>query len=299
MARLQGWAALAGGVGVIGLAGACLAGTIPALAQGQQGSSVAAALPNAGGSADRVQSLTPSGGKSGNTKQALGGPGAKKQLRTSCQQVVHIGDSTSDGLISSDYLPNPAQRLSARYAKVGVRKVYWEISGGRSIVETLENQPNAYTVAQRLLRNGYQGCWVLALGTNDTADVAVGSVVPIGARISRMMSLIGNQPVLWINVKSLLGSGPYSESDMQEWDSALLRACAKYPSMRIYDWADVVKTRWFISDGIHFTSAGYAARSRDIARALAEAFPAAPAAQPSSPSSAGQQNDAAGSCVVH
>jgi hypothetical protein len=114
-----------------------------------------------------------------------------------------------------------------------------------------------------------------------------------------MMSLIGNQPVLWINVKSLLSSGPYSETDMQEWDSALLRACAKYPAMRVYDWADVVKTRWFISDGIHFTSAGYAARSRDIARGLAEAFPAAPAAQPSSPSSAGQQNDATSGCVVH
>ncbi|HEU5421068.1 MAG TPA: acyltransferase family protein [Streptosporangiaceae bacterium] len=298
MARLQGWAALAGGVGVLGLAGACLAGVIPAMAPGQQSSSAAAALPNAGGNADRVQALAPSGGK-GSTKQAAGGPGARKQPRTSCQQVVHIGDSTSDGLISSDYLPNPAQRLSARYARVGVRKVYWEISGGRSIVETLEGQPNAYTVAQRLLRNGYQGCWVLALGTNDTADVAVGSVVPIGARISRMMSVLGSQPVLWINVKSLLSSGPYSETDMKEWDSALLRACARYPNMRVYDWADVVKTRWFINDGIHFTSPGYAARSRDIARALAEAFPAAPASQPSSPSSAGQQNDATGSCVVH
>ena len=296
MVRLQGWAALAGGVGVIAVAGACLAGVIPAVTPGQQSSASAAALPNAGGTSDRVQSL--SGGK-GSTKQALDGPAGKKRLRTSCQQVVHIGDSTSDGLISSDYLPNPAQRLSARYARIGVRKVYWEISGGRSIVETLEGAPNAYTVAQRLLRNGYQGCWVLALGTNDTADVAVGSVVPIAARISRMMSLIGSQPVLWINVKSLLGSGPYSESDMQEWNSALLRACARYPGMRVYDWADVVKTRWFISDGIHFTSAGYAARSRDIARALAQAFPAAPPGQASSPSSAGQQNSPAGGCVVH
>jgi len=34
-----------------------------------------------------------------------------------------------------------------------------------------------------------------------------------------------------------------------------------------------VRTRWFISDGIHYTSAGYAARSRMIARALAMAFP--------------------------
>ena len=46
--------------------------------------------------------------------------------------------------------------------------------------------------------------------------------------------------------------------------------------MRVYDWAAVAKPRWFISDGIHYTSAGYTARSRLIARALAAAFPAAP-----------------------
>lgn len=31
---------------------------------------------------------------------------------------------------------------------------------------------------------------------------------------------------------------------------------------------------WFVSDGIHYTSAGYAARAGLIAHALARAFPA-------------------------
>jgi len=44
--------------------------------------------------------------------------------------------------------------------------------------------------------------------------------------------------------------------------------------MRVYDWASDVKDAWFIEDGIHFTSPGYAARSRLIAEALAHAFPA-------------------------
>jgi 2-polyprenyl-6-methoxyphenol hydroxylase-like FAD-dependent oxidoreductase len=46
--------------------------------------------------------------------------------------------------------------------------------------------------------------------------------------------------------------------------------------MRVYDWASVAQRRWFISDGIHYTSPGYAVRSHDIAQALAQAFPAAP-----------------------
>jgi hypothetical protein len=34
-----------------------------------------------------------------------------------------------------------------------------------------------------------------------------------------------------------------------------------------------VRDGWFIDDGIHFTSTGYAARGRLIADALLEAFP--------------------------
>jgi lysophospholipase L1-like esterase len=194
-------------------------------------------------------------------------------VRTSCRSVVHMGDSTSDGLISPDYLPRPWQRIGAQYERVGVARFIPEISGGTSIVETSSGQPNAYAVAQQLARDGYRGCWVLALGTNDTADVAIGSQVGRPARIREMMRLLGSQPVMWVNVKSLLASGPYSEANMLAWNRALIRACARYPNMRVYDWASVVKNGWFISDGVHFTSRGYAARAHRVARALAGAFP--------------------------
>jgi hypothetical protein len=44
--------------------------------------------------------------------------------------------------------------------------------------------------------------------------------------------------------------------------------------MRVYDWAAVAKDRWFITDGIHYTSDGYANRGFLIANALARGFPA-------------------------
>jgi peptidoglycan/LPS O-acetylase OafA/YrhL len=192
---------------------------------------------------------------------------------TSCRSVVHIGDSTSDGLVSSDYLPDPAQQIPARYAQVGVSSVHMEVVGGTSIVEEYDSQPNAFDVASRYRQAGYHGCWVLALGTNDTADVAVGSAVGVAARITRMMSAIGNQPVLWITVRSLLSAGPYAEHNMRLWNQALYAAQARYPNMRIYDWASVAVPQWFISDEIHYTSPGYAARAELIADALAAAFP--------------------------
>jgi len=193
---------------------------------------------------------------------------------TSCRAVVHIGDSTSEGLISNDYLPDPGQQMGAQYARVGVRDTHFEITGATSIVETLPGGINAYDVAKGLAGDDYRGCWVIALGTNDTADVYVGSSVGLSARIKEMMSVIGNQPVMWVNVKSLVGSGPYAEDNMLKWNTALLQACARYPNMRIFDWASAVRDNWFISDGIHFTSPGYAARAHLIANALAQAFPA-------------------------
>jgi peptidoglycan/LPS O-acetylase OafA/YrhL len=194
--------------------------------------------------------------------------------RTSCRAVVHIGDSTSEGLVSSDYLPDPAQRLGAQYARVGLTREHFEITGATSIVETLAGGTDAYDVARGLSRHGYHGCWVIALGTNDTADIYVGSSVALSTRIKRMMSVIGGQPVMWVNVKSLVASGPYAETNMQLWNQALMQACSRYPNMRVFDWASLVQDRWFIPDGIHYTSPGYAARAHLIASALAEAFPA-------------------------
>jgi hypothetical protein len=201
-------------------------------------------------------------------------PGAAPATLTSCDAVVYIGDSTSEGMVMSSYLPDPARRLDAQFARVGATSQYIEISGARSTVETLSGQANAYDVASQLVSNGFRGCWVLALGTNDTANIYAGSPIGRMARIERMMSVVGDQPVLWVNLKSLLDSGPYSEANMKLWNRTLVQACARYPNMRVFDWASATKYGWFISDGTHYTSAGYAQRARLTADALVHAFPA-------------------------
>jgi hypothetical protein len=175
------------------------------------------------------------------------------------------------------------QRLRAQYARVGATTSIMEIQGATSVVETLDGAPNAYEIARTLVRQGYRGCWVIALGTNDTADVYVGSSVSLAARIQRMMSVIGNQPVLWVNVVSETTSGPYSEANMRLWNQALLAACPRYPNMRVLNWAALAQPGWFIADGLHYNSIGSAARAAAFANGLAEAFPA-----PSSSGSAGR-----------
>lgn len=195
-------------------------------------------------------------------------------LGTSCQRVAHIGDSTSVDLISPDNLPNPAQRLGARYADVGVKHLRIDASGGRSIVEELPGQLNGYKVASAWRGQGYHGCWVFALGTNDAANIAAGSTIGMMARIDQMMAVAHGEPVLWVNTKTLLPSGPYANVNEHAWDKTLVQAMATYPNLRIFNWSAVARPSWFLSDGIHYNSLGCAMRAKAIADALARAFPA-------------------------
>ena len=249
------------GVGTVVVAG--LAGVLPAASAGDSAPQKIARLParlsGSGTTARQVSFRAP--------RRALA-----PATRTSCRSVVYIGDSTSEGEVSTDYIPNPRQRLGAQLGDVGVGTVFPEISGARSIVETYENFPNAATVAQAHISEGFHGCWILALGTNDV-DNATTSPIGLRPRIDRMMSIIGRQPVLWIDAITLLSSGPYSEAGMEQWNHQLLAACLRYPNMRIYDWASHAKRQWFIPDGIHYYSPGYVARTHDIAKGLVHAFP--------------------------
>jgi peptidoglycan/LPS O-acetylase OafA/YrhL len=200
---------------------------------------------------------------------------ANSSTKSSCKAVVHIGDSTSEGLDSAEYLPIESQRIPNRYREVGVKETHMEVQGARSIEERFEEQPNAQEVAEAWKAEGYEGCWVLALGTNEAANVAAGSNVGLRERIDKMMNIIGDEPVLWVNVRTLPDATEfYAEEGMKKWDEELVTACEAFPNMRVYNWAGDVKDEWFIEDGIHFTSPGYAARAQLIAQALAHAFPA-------------------------
>ncbi len=212
---------------------------------------------------------------SADEEQASGSGDAASKNSTSCESVAYIGDSTSEGMVLPNYLPNPKQRLDAQYARVGATKQFFEISGARSIVETLSTtQASGLELVKQLNAEGFEGCWVIGLGTNDAANVYVGSAVALQPRVDQMMKLMGDQPVLWVTVRSLVTSGPYAEENMEKWNQTLEANCDKYPNMRVFDWASRTRDDWFIEDGTHYTSEGYRHRARLTANALAHAFPA-------------------------
>jgi hypothetical protein len=239
----------------------------------------AALLSACGGSNSSHSSSSDSGGKSTTlaVKAASATPIKRSSAptHTSCRSVEYIGDSTSDGEASAEYVPNANLRAPAQLSKVGVKKTHMDVSGARSIHEIFEGIPNAAMVARREVAAGYHGCWILALGTNEAANVAAGSTFGLKTRIATMMSIIGNQPVMWVNTITLPGTPQYyGEAGMRQWDNDLVAACRKYPTMRVFDWAALAKPSWFIPDHIHYTPQGYIDRTRAIVHGLVKAFPA-------------------------
>jgi hypothetical protein len=292
----RGWAAVAGGAVVLTLTGVVVASIAPgpragAAASGHRSTGRARTVPGRAGTASRraghpsgragtrampaasaARTREPTATRPLQTRTPAGRAGSG--LRTSCRRVAHIGDSISVDLISSADIPDPAERLPTRYAGVGVGHLLMDASGGRSIVEALPGQVNGYNVAQAWWNQGYRGCWVFALGTNDTANVSVGSAVGLTGRIDEMMSVAHGEPVLWVNTVTELSGGPWSEANEQLWDAALVSTLARYPNMRILNWAAVAQPDWFLPDGIHYSPVGCAARAQAIAQGLARAFPA-------------------------
>ncbi len=108
---------------------------------------------------------------------------------TSCEAVVHIGDSTSEGLVSAEYLPDRSELIAAQYARVGATTQHLEVSGARSIYENFEGFPTPRKWPKPGRAKGFDGCWVLALGTNEAANVAAGSTFGYDERIDSMMSI--------------------------------------------------------------------------------------------------------------
>ncbi|GEE03437.1 hypothetical protein nbrc107696_38830 [Gordonia spumicola] len=193
--------------------------------------------------------------------------------RTSCTQVTQIGDSTSVGIDSASKVTDPADRLTAQFTRVGATDVVLDASGGRSIVEKVDGEPNAVDAVTAQLASGRRGCWVIAMGVNDAANIAVGSTVDADARIDRIMSKLTGLDVLWPTVMTSNPSNKaYAPDNMRKFNAALQRATTRYPNLKVYDFASETQDSWYV-DGIHYNATGIVQRNRLFATALATAFP--------------------------
>ena len=245
----------------------------PMAAIGGSGTDGAVKVGGANGDEQGDGADTPDAASTGHTDTAQG---ASAQTGIDCSTVIHIGDSTSIALNSPDYLPDPADRVGAQYKRVGAKDVYLDIKGARAVIERYKDDPNATEVVTTMKSHHYKdACWVMAIGTNDAANVTAGNQTSAEDRIRTIMDIVKDEKhVLWPTVKTVNASqSAYANSGMQHYDDALRKMCKEYPNLRLYDWAGEVRDDWFIDDGIHPNTVGAKEKGRHFADALTQAFP--------------------------
>lgn len=79
-------------------------------------------------------------------------------LRSTCRSVLYIGDSTSEGVISTNYLPDAADREKPQLRAVGVTSFIPEISGARATMEHYKGEMSGMDVVDRYVSRGFLGC---------------------------------------------------------------------------------------------------------------------------------------------
>lgn len=204
-----------------------------------------------------------------------------------CTSVAHIGDSLTAYAKKS---------LTGAYAAVGVRAIV-DAHGGRATLQKLRTDPKTGRQAARALEKaGFRGCWVVALGTNDTANVAVGAGYSRAKAIDEMMNAIDPSKtarVMWVSSFTTVATGPWANANMQLWNEALDQARGRWPNLRVFDWASTAASGVApFADGIHHTRAGYEVRNRAIAAAAARVLGEASGARdPNAKGSAGSDRN--------
>jgi len=213
------------------------------------------------GSSDAASDATDAGGTDA-------GDAPSAEAGVTCTKVAHIGDSLTA------YTVDP---LTQAYAAVGVTAEI-DAYGGRAILQKLPADPKTgKQAALDFNAAGFDGCWVVALGTNDTANIAAGAWYTRADAIDEMMKAVdptATAPVMWVNTFTTKTSGYWSNDNMKLWNEALNEAVARWPNLKVFDWSAVAATGSApFADGIHHTTAGYTVRNQAIAEALVGLYP--------------------------
>jgi hypothetical protein len=112
------------------------------------------------------------------------------------------------------------------------------------------------------------------VGTNDAANIAAGANLGAEERILRILYVIGDEPVLWVDAATNRSATAYRNDNMRAWNDTLYRIASERENVEVLRWSERVRPEWFVSDAIHMGTEGRVWRAAFTAAALVEFFPA-------------------------
>lgn len=214
-------------------------------------------------------------------------PGRKSRGEKSptCTTMGVVGDSTGITLIDENDSTVSTQEdfpLTNALRDKDVQTIRYDILGGRSFYEGNEGT-NGIDALERINKDN-PDCYTIIMGTNDAANIAVGSNYSSWRRIKDVLDNTGDKPVYWASpviasFANVNGYGSEIADDFTDnlrkqkpddggkrtpWDSRL-----HLIDMRKYLGKHGDVDSFFVEDGIHYPAGDVAAlRSQAIADAL-------------------------------
>ena len=198
---------------------------------------------------------------------------AARRAATSCREVAHVGDSTSLGP-RVEAAPAERGRPDRARATTGRRRALLagdqrRAQHGRDVQGPAQRDRGRQAHAARAVTRAATS----SRSAPTTRRTRAATSATLGAAHRRDDGASRRRPRALDDDEDAQGARPVQNANMEGWNAALSKACARHPNMRVYDWASEVRDDWFASDGIHFNTRGYRERAARIAKALARAFP--------------------------
>lgn len=130
----------------------------------------------------------------------------------------------------------------------------------RNISGPARTSRNGVKTYKKLLTNGLRpSAVIVALGSNDIQQSAKPAFHE--AQIRELLAVIGDIPVVWINI--LRTDISYYPQRSAMFNRVLLRIKPEYPNLSVVDWASMLAAhpKWFSYDKLHLRPRGYKARA--------------------------------------
>ncbi len=170
--------------------------------------------------------------------------------------LLILGDSITFGTAYPGFgNVTPQLRALGTFSTVIVDAAY-----SRNISGPASTKRNGVKTYKQLLKDGVRPTAVLvALGSNDLQQSRLPSFHE--PRIRELLALIGDIPVVWINVLRTDSAFYLKRSAM--FNSLLARLAPEYPNLKVVDWASMIAQNpmWFAFDKLHLQPIGYRARA--------------------------------------
>lgn len=130
----------------------------------------------------------------------------------------------------------------------------------RNISGPARTSRNGVKTYKKMISEGLRpSAVIVALGSNDLQQSAKPAFHE--AQIRELLAVIGDIPIVWINV--LRTDTSYYPRRSAMFNRVLLRIAPEYPNLSVVDWASMLAAhpKWFAYDKLHLQPRGYKVRA--------------------------------------